>query len=67
MVRSKAVIGIYAANTVNDDDIEVYDEKGNKLQHYHSFVSKVKNQRVNTMSLLSDFIAPKTDVKRSRE
>lgn len=42
-LQANAVIGIYPANTVNDDDTEVYDEKGNVLATFYSLRQQSKN------------------------
>ncbi len=62
MLEAKAVIGIFPANTVNDDDIEVYDaEDKSKLLKtiYNLRQQKVKTNNDTTQLCMSDFIAPK--------
>jgi 5-methyltetrahydrofolate--homocysteine methyltransferase len=58
-LQAKAVIGIYPANTVNDDDTEVYDEKGNSLCIFHSLRQQSKKPAGQYNIALSDFVAPK--------
>ena len=58
-LQAKAVIGIFPANTVNDDDTEVYDEQGNKLHTFHSIRQQSKKPAGQYNVALSDFIAPK--------
>ena len=58
-LQTKAVIGIYPANTVNHDDTEVYDEKGNVIATVHSLRQQSKKPAGQYNIALSDFIAPK--------
>jgi len=61
MLKAKAVIGIFPANTVNEDNIEIYTDdtrKEVKTTFYHLRQQIVKNDNTANMSL-SDFIAPK--------
>jgi len=58
-LQAKAVIGIYPANTVNDDDTEVYDEKGNVIATFHSLRQQSKKPAGQYNIALSDFVAPK--------
>ena len=58
-LQANAVIGIYPANTVNDDDTEVYDEKGNVLATFYSLRQQSKKPAGQFNLALSDFIAPK--------
>jgi 5-methyltetrahydrofolate--homocysteine methyltransferase len=59
-LTAKAVIGFYPANSINDDDIELYaDEQRNevKMTLHHLRQQLAKTDRPNMC--LSDFIAPK--------
>ncbi len=58
-LQARAVIGIYPANTVNDDDTEVYDEKGNTIATFHSLRQQSKKPAGQYNIALSDFVAPK--------
>ncbi len=58
-LQANAVIGIYPANTINDDDTEVYDEKGNVLATFYSLRQQSKKPAGQYNVALSDFIAPK--------
>jgi 5-methyltetrahydrofolate--homocysteine methyltransferase len=58
-LQANAVIGIYPANTVNDDDTEVYDEKGNKLATFYSVRQQTKKPAGQYNIALADFVAPK--------
>ena len=59
-LTAKAVIGIFPANTVNDDDTEVYDEQGNKLDTFYSIRQQSKKPAGQYNVALSDFIKPVT-------
>ena len=58
-LQANAVIGIYPANTVNDDDTEVYDEIGNKLATFHSIRQQTKKPAGQYNVALADFVKPK--------
>lgn len=58
-LQANAVIGIYPANTVDDDDTEVYDEKGNKLATFHSIRQQTKKPAGQYNVALADFVKPK--------
>lgn len=57
-LQPKAVIGIWEANTVNDDTIEVY-ENGNKVANLHQLRQQSKKAKTALNISLADFIAPK--------
>ncbi len=64
-LQAKAVIGIFPANTVNDDDIEVYfDESREKNQallcHLRQQLKKAKGRPNRS---LADYLAPKSSGK----
>jgi 5-methyltetrahydrofolate--homocysteine methyltransferase len=58
---AKGVIGIYPANTVNDDDIELYDN--DKREHvkmkFHTLRQQTKKPAGQSNLALADFVAPK--------
>lgn len=62
-LKANAVIGIYPANAVNDDDIEVYaDESRNRvLTTFHSIRQQSKKPAGQYNVALADFVAPKTN------
>jgi len=62
-LQPKAVIGIWEANTVNDDTIEVY-ENGNKVANLHQLRQQSKKAKAALNSSLADFIAPKETGKK---
>ena len=59
-LTARAVIGIYPANTVNDDDIEVVYENGKTTKHiFHSIRQQTKKPAGQFNVALADFIKPK--------
>ena len=58
--EAKGILGIFPANQVNDDDIEVRNEQGETLAHLLTLRQQSeKNKRAPNIAL-ADFIAPKT-------
>jgi len=59
-LTARAVVGIYPANAVDDDDIEVYDVNSkNTLCKFHSIRQQTKKPSGQYNVALADFIAPK--------
>ena len=59
-LKAKAVIGIYPANTINDDDIEVLDNTEKKsLCIFHTIRQQTKKPAGQYNIALADFIKPK--------
>ncbi len=60
-LTARATFGIFPANVVNDDTIEVYDleDKSKVLAHLHHFRQQVKKAKELPNLSLADFIAPK--------
>ncbi|MBL7902182.1 MAG: methionine synthase [Bacteroidia bacterium] len=61
-LQANAVIGLYPANTVNEDDVEVYDEKGKILCAFHSIRQQTKKPAGQYNIALADFVKPKNGV-----
>ncbi len=61
-VEARAVFGLFPANTVNDDDIEVYaDEAREKvLMTWHNLRQQMKKPEGRANLCVADFVAPKT-------
>jgi 5-methyltetrahydrofolate--homocysteine methyltransferase len=57
-LTAKAVYGIFPANQINDDDIELTDENGTITNILDIASTISKNQRCSNIAL-ADFIAPK--------
>jgi 5-methyltetrahydrofolate--homocysteine methyltransferase len=64
-LQCKAAIGIFPANSVNDDEVEVYaDESRSKVLHTFQFLRQQGKKGTNVPNIsLSDFIAPKASGK----
>jgi len=62
-IEARAVIGLFPANTVNDDDIEIYGEDGGVLMTWHNLRQQMAKPRSDNNSqpnwCLADFVAPK--------
>jgi 5-methyltetrahydrofolate--homocysteine methyltransferase len=60
-VEARAVFGLFPANTVNDDDIEVYaDESRSKtLMTWHNLRQQMKKPEGRANLCVADFVAPK--------
>ncbi|WP_277110653.1 methionine synthase [Chryseobacterium taklimakanense] len=59
LLTGKAIFGIFPANSVNDDDIEVYDTDGNVISTFHTLRQQLKRSEGKEYFALADFIAPK--------
>lgn len=60
-ITAKAVTGIWPANTVNDDDIEIYSDENRSVVLHTQFGMRqqLKKAAGATNECLADFIAPK--------
>lgn len=58
-LKAKAVFGLFPANTVNDDSIEVYDLGGEHTHTFHSLRQQLKKNKKYPNISIADFIAPK--------
>jgi len=58
-IEARAVIGLFSANTVNDDDIEIYGEDGGVLMTNHNLRQQMAKPQGQPNWCLADFIAPK--------
>ncbi len=61
-LKASAVFGLWPANTINDDDIEVYEDQSRTIVQstlHHIRQQSSKNNDVAEMLSLGDFIAPK--------
>ncbi|RNC84191.1 MAG: methionine synthase [Winogradskyella sp.] len=59
LLKAKAVFGLFPANTINDDDIEIYDEKGKLKNTFLTLRQQLKKREGVPSLALADFIAPK--------
>ncbi|MHB1085860.1 MAG: methionine synthase [Thiobacillus sp.] len=60
-VEARAVFGLFPANTVNDDDIEVYADKSRTqiLMTWHALRQQTKKPEGRANLCLADFVAPR--------
>ena len=63
-LTAKGILGIYPANTVNEDDIQVSDENGVKLVKFLTLRQQSQKTAGAPNSALADFIAPKDSGKQ---
>ena len=59
LLKAKAIFGLFSANTVNNDDIEVKDDAGNTIETFLSLRQQSKKSEGKPNIALADFIAPK--------
>ncbi len=64
LFTSKGIFGIFPANANEQDDILVYDEKGNELTKFCTLRQQLKKSAGKEYLALSDFIAPRTSGKQ---
>ncbi|OMP31539.1 methionine synthase [Mangrovimonas sp. DI 80] len=64
LLGTKAVFGLFSANTVNDDDIEVYDESGAVEATFLTLRQQLDKREGVANFALSDFVAPKETGKQ---
>ncbi len=60
----RAIIGIFAANQINDDDIALYDEDENVLETFLTLRQQTQKASHLPNIALADFIAPKSTGKK---
>ena len=60
LLGAKAIFGLFPANTISDDDIEIYNENGELQQTFLTLRQQLKKRVEIPNIALSDFIAPKT-------
>ncbi len=60
LLAANAVLGFWPANTVNDDDIALFDERDEPVETLHHIRQQiVKTDKDDTLLSLADFIAPR--------
>lgn len=64
LLKAKAVFGLFRANSVNNDDIEIYDENGNVIDTFITLRQQLKRREGIPSYALADFIAPKESGKQ---
>ncbi|HRP02173.1 MAG TPA: methionine synthase [Candidatus Kapabacteria bacterium] len=64
LIRANAVFGIFPANSINDEDIEIYGESGNVLTRFNFLRQQNNHKGKQANYSLADYIAPKeSDIK----
>ncbi|MDP1863609.1 MAG: methionine synthase, partial [Thiobacillus sp.] len=60
-IEARAVFGLFPANTVNDDDIEVYtdESRSQPLMTWHNLRQQMKKPQDRANLCIADFVAPK--------
>ncbi|HEY9099901.1 MAG TPA: methionine synthase [Thiobacillus sp.] len=60
-IEARAVFGLFPANTVNDDDIEVYtdESRSQTLMTWHNLRQQMKKPQGRANLCIADFVAPK--------
>ena len=60
-VEARAIFGLFPANTVNDDDIELYadESRSEVLMTWHNLRQQMKKPEGRANLCLADFVAPK--------
>lgn len=64
LLKAKAIFGLYAANTINDDDIEIYDASGKTQVTFLTLRQQLEKREGLPNFALADFIAPKDSGKQ---
>ncbi|MBS7334318.1 MAG: methionine synthase [Weeksellaceae bacterium] len=59
LAQPKGVFGLFKANTINDDTIELLDENGNKIDEFYTLRQQSKKSKEAPNLSIADFIAPK--------
>jgi 5-methyltetrahydrofolate--homocysteine methyltransferase len=62
-LQAKGIYGIFPANQVNDDDIELSDESGKVLEKFLTLRQQAQKSKDKPNIALADFIAPKDSGK----
>ena len=59
LLKARGVYGLFAANSNEEDDIEVYDENGNMITKFHTLRQQLVKEDETPYYAMSDFFAPK--------
>ncbi|MDM1522766.1 methionine synthase [Empedobacter sp. 225-1] len=59
LAKPKAVYGLFKANTINDDTIELFDENDLKIEEFYTLRQQAKKSKDQPNMSIADFIAPK--------
>ncbi|MBU2927956.1 methionine synthase [Winogradskyella psychrotolerans] len=64
LLKAKAIFGLFEANTLNDDDIEIKDATGKTIDTFLTLRQQSKKSEGKPNIALADFIAPKATNKQ---
>jgi len=64
LLKAKAVFGLFSANSINEDDIELYDKSGNIESTFLTLRQQSRKAKGKPNIALADFIAPKDSGKQ---
>ena len=64
LLKAKAIFGLFPANTVNDDDVEIYDESGKVKVTFLTLRQQLDKREGIPNFALADFVAPKDSGKK---
>ena len=64
LLGAKAIFGLFPANTVGDDDVEIYDESGKVKATFLTLRQQLDKREGIPNLALADFIAPKDSGKQ---
>ncbi len=64
LLRAKAIFGLFPANSINDDDIEIYNEDGALKDTFITLRQQLKKREGVPSFALADFVAPKDSNKQ---
>ena len=59
LAHPKAVFGLFKANTINDDTIELFDKNDEKVDEFYTIRQQAKKSKDAPNISIADFIAPK--------
>ena len=59
LLKAKGIFGLFPANAINDDDIEIYEDNGKVLQTFLTLRQQLKKREGVPNFALADFVAPK--------
>ncbi|MDH5778738.1 MAG: cobalamin-dependent protein, partial [Gammaproteobacteria bacterium] len=62
--KAQAVVGLFPANQVNDDDIEIYDDKGQVRLTLNETRQQTERPPGKPNRSIADFVAPKSSGKK---
>src|SRR5699024_10918287 len=64
LIKGQGIFGLFPANSVNEDDIEIYDENGAVQATFLTLRQQLEKRKGGTNIALADFVAPKETGKQ---